>query len=164
MLTALELEQGRGDQSCSSLEPSGRFPPPHPTPQGPEGRSAAFEHSSASWPLIPATCVCAHAHLWFLGHLLHGPGQHVLSPPPASLLTGSKYLCQLWAMHGQAQWHTVEREGRCCFFTPNFQTTCLCPGHPLSLWPAWALGYKRPVKSASCPQHPYRPQPLASLG
>lgn len=38
VLAALELEQGRGDQSCSSSEPLGRFPPiPPPTPR-PRGK------------------------------------------------------------------------------------------------------------------------------
>lgn len=59
-----------------------------------------------------SSCLCVSTHLCFLGHLLRGPGQHILSPPPALLLTPSKYLCQPWAMHGRAQWHAGEREGR----------------------------------------------------
>lgn len=55
VLTALELEQRRGDQSCSSSEPSG-----DPlTLQGPEGRPAAFGHPSAPGLSLQLP-VCAH--------------------------------------------------------------------------------------------------------
>lgn len=107
-LTALELERRRGDQSCSSSEPSG-----DPLHHHPKAQREGLQPLGTPVPLAShSSCLCVRTHLCFLGHLLRGPGEHVLRPPPAPLLTPSKYLCQPWAAHGRAQWHAGEREGR----------------------------------------------------
>lgn len=56
VLTALELAQRRGDQSCSSSEPSGD--PLHPPRPG--GKVCSLWAPQCPWPLTPAACARAH--------------------------------------------------------------------------------------------------------